>query len=57
MVYLTAGLRAIVTIEHIVYFPRGGTWTEVVEGDLRTLGLEKDDALDKKKMEKVNSLC
>jgi len=23
------------------------TWTEVVEGDLRTLGLQKDDALDK----------
>jgi len=57
MVYLTAGLRAIVTIEHIVYFPGGGTWTEVVEGDLMTLGLHRDDALDKKKMEKASSPC
>ena len=29
------------------------TWTEVVEGDLRTLELEKDDALDKKKWRRL----
>jgi len=27
--------------------------TEVVEGDLRTLGLQKDDALDKKKWRRL----